>query len=114
MNVIQLALQDKTRSFESDYDLPESVRRLGALVHKDRLFIMKEGVYGHVSEKRVALYRITPLMRNSFKPHFYGHFNNENGIEVLRGRFAMHAFTRLFITFWMCSNLAFVVIDRSS
>ena len=81
--------------FDSDYDLPESLRRLTlASVHAgagDALYPVAEGV---VSADHVRLMRVVAGERSGVPSVFSGAFRQHGGRVVLEGRFALHAFVR--------------------
>ncbi len=55
---------------------------------------------GRVSEKVVRLQRVTPMVGNSFKPFFIGHFEVRGEETVLIGKFTMLPLVKVFIGFW--------------
>ena len=61
---------------------------------------------GKVSEQRVRLQRVVPMVGNSFKPFFIGRFEIREGVTVLTGRFSLLTIVKVFMTFWL--GMAFV------
>ena len=64
---------------------------------------------GKVSQDGVRLQRVTPMVRNSFKPFFVGRFESRDGVTLLTGRFGMSLFTKIFMTFWLAMVALFGV-----
>jgi len=65
---------------------------------------------GSVQETQVNLYHRS-VARNSFKPHFRGHFvDTARGCE-LRGRFALPAFVHAFMLFWLGFCVLWTVVS---
>jgi hypothetical protein len=92
----------KPAKFISRYSLQESVARLRAATAAS-LFssFTKQSAVGTVSEGKVKLRRVIPMVRNSFKPFFFGRFEVQNGQTALVGYFSMHWFVKAFMTFWL-------------
>ena len=87
--------------FESDFSLAESVTRLRAATTGEFFLTLRsQSASGTVNERKVSLQRVIPMVRNSFKPFFVGKFVVLNGRVVLLGRFTMHWFVKVFMTFW--------------
>jgi hypothetical protein len=88
--------------FESSFGMAESVERLKGATRRWGLFSVTEEVAsGRVSESRVSLQRVIPMVGNSFKPFFVGRFQLSGGGVVLRGRFTLHWLVKLFMGFWL-------------
>jgi hypothetical protein len=88
--------------FESAYGMAESVERLKAATCRWALFsVTKEVASGRVTESRVSLQRVIPMVGNSFKPFFVGRFQWRGGKVVLRGRFTLHWFVKALMGFWL-------------
>lgn len=87
--------------FESSFGLTESVERLKAATRRWSMFAFsREAAVGTVTESRVSLQRVIPMVRNSFKPLFVGRFQVRQNQVVLTGRFALHWSVKLFMGFW--------------
>lgn len=87
--------------FESSFGLAESVERLKAATRRWAMFTLsREAAMGTVTESRVSLQRVIPMVRNSFKPVFVGRFQLRQNQVVLTGRFALHWSVKLFMGFW--------------
>lgn len=87
--------------FESSFGLAESVERLKAVTRHWAMFTLsREAAVGTVTESRVSLQRVIPMVRNSFKPLFIGRFQVRQNQVVLTGRFALHWSVKLFMGFW--------------
>jgi hypothetical protein len=86
--------------FESAFGLEESVERLKAATRRWALFSPKEAAAGTVTESRVSLQRVIPMVDNSFKPFFVGHFEERGAKVLLVGRFTLNWFVKLFMGFW--------------
>lgn len=88
--------------FRSAYGIEESVERLQAATKRSAFSALGETTaVGKVSPDEVRLQRVTPMVRNSFKPFFVGRFERRDGITLLTGRFGMSPFTKIFMTFWL-------------
>lgn len=88
--------------FESSFGLIESVERLKAATRRWGLFtVSQEVASGIVSEHRVSLQRVIPMVGNSFKLFFVGRFELSGDKVVLRGRFTLHWFVKLFMAVWL-------------
>jgi hypothetical protein len=61
-----------------------------------------------VSQKIVRLQRVIPMVHNSFKPFFIGHFEVRGDVTVLIGKFTMLPLAKVFMSFWfvMCGLFA--------
>ena len=80
----------------------ESVQRLAAVTRRFAFaaFLSKQTAVGRVTAHNVSLQRVIPLVGNSFKPFFRGSFQQVENRVVLRGRFTIHPFVKVFMTFW--------------
>lgn len=87
--------------FESAFGLDESEERLRAVTRRWALFATKETAAGAVSESRVSLQRVTPMVGNAFKLFFVGRFERRNGKVILTGRFTMNPIVKIFMTVWL-------------
>ncbi len=98
--------------FISAYGLTESVTRLKAATKKWSLFnVSEQAAVGRVSETRVSLRRVIPMIGNSFKPVFTGRFGQAHGQVVLTGRFRLGWFVKLFMAYWFGFCVLFVVLS---
>lgn len=98
--------------FVSSYHLTESVMRLKAATKKWSLFnVSEQAAVGRVSEARVSLQRVIPMVGNSFKPVFVGKFEQAQGKVVLVGRFRISWFVRLFMAYWFGFCALFIVLS---
>jgi hypothetical protein len=99
--------------FRSAYGLAESVERLSAATKRSVFSALAETTaVGKVSEKVVRLQRVIPMVGNSFKPFFIGHFEVCGEETVLIGQFTMLPLVKVFMSFWfgMCGLFAGVVL----
>jgi hypothetical protein len=105
-------LYESTRvEFRSAYGLAESVARLRAATKRSVFSSLGEtAAVGKVSEEGVRLQRVIPMVGNSFKPFFVGHFEVRDGVTVLIGRFSMWTFAKVFMTGWLGMALLFAVV----
>ncbi len=88
--------------FPSSYPPAEAVERLRAATKRSAFSALAgQAAVGKVTEERVSLQRVIPLVNNGFKPFFVGQFQTRNGTTVLVGRFGMTIFTKVFMTFWL-------------
>ncbi len=93
--------------FESAYGLAESVTRLRAATRRHAFGILAEqAAAGTVSESRVRLQRVIPMVGNSFKPFFIGRFELRGDGVYLTGRFTMLGLVKVFMTVWFGFLLA--------
>ena len=87
--------------WESVYGLEESVSRLRAATKRSVFSALAEpAAVGTVTESRVKLQRVIPMVRNSFKPFLVGQFVKRGEQVFLVGRFTMLGFVKVFMTFW--------------
>jgi hypothetical protein len=107
-------LYDSTPAeFLSAYGLAESVERLRAATKRSVFSALAETTaVGKVSEKIVRLQRVIPMVGNSFKPFFIGHFEVRGDVTVLIGKFTMLPLAKVFMSFWfgMCGLFAGAVL----
>ena len=107
-------LYDSTPAeFRSAYRVAESVERLSAATKRSVFSALGETTaVGKVSEKVVRLQRVIPMVGNSFKPFFIGHFEVRGEETVLIGKFTMLPLVKVFMSFWlgMCGLLAGAVL----
>ena len=84
-------LYDSTPAeFRSAYRIAESVERLSTATKRSVFSALGETTaVGKVSEKVVRLQRVIPMVGNSFKPFFIGHFEVRGEVTVLIGKFTM-------------------------
>jgi len=100
----------KPASFESHYSIRESVSRLQQVVKPTVLqSLAVESAVGMVSEERVSLQRVIPLVGNSYKPTFIGSFKTVRDRVVLTGEFTLSRAMRLFLSVWFALLAIFVV-----
>jgi hypothetical protein len=95
-------LNDSTPAeFRSAYGLAESVERLRSATKRSVFSALGETTaVGKVSEKVVRLQRVIPMVGNSFKPFFIGHFEVRGEVTVLIGKFTMLPMVKVFMSFW--------------
>jgi hypothetical protein len=94
--------------FRSAFGLAESVARLRAATKRSAFSSLGEtAAVGKVSEQRVRLQRVVPMVGNSFKPFFIGRFEIRDGVTVLAGRFGLLTIVKVFMTFWLGMALVF-------
>jgi hypothetical protein len=106
----RLLYESEPAEFRSAYSVAESVERLQAATKRSAFSAIGEAAaVGKVSQDRVRLQRVTPMVRNSFKPFFVGRFESRDGVTLLVGRFGMSSFTRIFMTFWLGMVALFAV-----
>ncbi len=107
-------LYDSTPAeFRSAYRIAESIERLSAATKRSVFSALGETTaVGKVSEKVVRLQRVIPMVGNSFKPFFIGHFEVRGEETVLIGQFTMLPFVKVFMSFWfgMCGLFAGAVL----
>lgn len=107
-------LYDSTPAeFRSAYGLAESVERLRAESKRSVFSALAETTaVGKVSEKVVRLQRVIPMVGNSFKSFFIGHFQIRGDVTVLIGKFTMLPLVKIFMSFWfgMCGLFAGAVL----
>lgn len=96
--------------FVSAFGMNESVERLKAATRRWSFpFATQECAAGTVKENRVSLQRVIPMIGNSFKPFFIGRFEQRQGKVMLRGRFTMMLFVKVFLAFWFGMLALFTV-----
>ena len=96
--------------WESAYGLEESVARLRAATKRSVLSALSEtAAVGAVTECRVRLQRVIPMVGNSFKPFFIGQFVRRNERVFLVGRFTMFGAVKVFMSVWFVLVIVFGV-----
>ena len=87
--------------FTSQYSPQESAQRLRANIEAS---IWKTWsttcVVGKATDRRICLVWHRANIKNSFQPIFRGVFEIENGTTIIKGRFGMHWFVKIFLTIW--------------
>src|SRR5580698_10562600 len=97
-----LLYESRPAEFRSAYGIDKSVERLRAATKRSSFAAIGEAAaVGKVSPEGVRLQRVTPMVRNSFKPFFVGRFESRDGVTLLTGQFGMSLFTKIFMTFWL-------------
>ncbi len=87
--------------FASTFGMEESVARLKSATRQSMFgSLAKQEAVGTVKQNRVSLYRVIPMVQNSFKPVFRGRFVERDGKVILTGRFSMHLLVKIFMTIW--------------
>jgi hypothetical protein len=100
---VRLLYDSISAEFCSAYALAESVERLSAATKRSVFSALGETTaVGKVSERVVRLQRVIPVVSNSFKPFFIGHFEVRDGVTVLVGKFTMLPLVKVFMSFWFC------------
>jgi hypothetical protein len=107
--VKNLLFESTPAEFRSDYSIAESVQRLTAVTGRWGLSLSQTQAVGKVSADKVRLQRVIPMVRNSFKPFFTGHFETRDGHTVLTGHFAMLMAARIFMVIWLAMATLFTV-----
>lgn len=98
---VRLLFDSTPAEFRSAYGLAESVVRLSAATKRSAFSALGETTaVGKVSEKVVRLQRVIPMVGNSFKPFFIGHFEVRGEVTVLIGKFTMLPLVKVFMSFW--------------
>ena len=98
---IDLLYRADSVCFASRFSRAESVRRLSAASESSFLAAMtKQCAFGTVSTERVRLQRWIPFVGNSWKPIFFGRFEEVDGGTVLVGRFTMSPGVKVFMSIW--------------
>ena len=105
---MRLLYESTPVEFRSAFGLAESVERLRAATKRSAFASLGEtAAVGKVSEQRVRLQRVVPMVGNSFKPFFIGRFETRDGVTVLAGRFGLLTIVKVFMTFWLGMALVF-------
>lgn len=100
-------------SFPASGTLEQSVSKLESLLNKNQnskslLDINSEPfLNGDVSNNKVKLYKVTPMYGNTFKPIFFGKFEENNNKVSLVGVFKIGFFERLMS--WVFSVIGIAV-----
>ena len=93
---------------ESKYSLDESLDRIRAIVKPAPWFgPFSTGFYGRVSADHIMVFRLIPLVHNSFKPVFYGHFQRVGAQLKLVGVFTEAKSVKIFVILWAFMVLLF-------
>lgn len=100
--------------FKSAFGLAESAERLRAATRRSAFGVLaQQAATGPVSETRVRLQRVIPLIGNSFKPFFFGRFEVRSDAVYLTGRFTMLPFVKVFMTVWL-GGVAFGIVAAAA
>jgi hypothetical protein len=111
--LVHLIYGSTPAEFRSAYGLAESVERLSAESKRSVFSALAETTaVGKVSERVVRLQRVIPMVGNSFKPFFIGHFEVRGDVTMLIGKFTMLPLVKVFMSFWfgMCGLFAGAVL----
>ena len=106
--------------FVSQYSIDEAIARLSKVVKPSVLSsFWGQCAVGTVSQTRVRVERVIPLVGNAWKPLFYGTFTTGEAGAVLEGAFKFSAFTRIFMSIWfgfilIWTLLATITVLRNS
>jgi hypothetical protein len=89
--------------FQSNCELEEAVRRLGAGTRRWYSFqiFFTQAAVGSVAIDRFWLRRSRPYFHSGFQPYFVGHFIDVGGKATLVGRFGLNGWTKVFMCFWL-------------
>ncbi len=94
--------------FPSPLPCDQAVQNLRAATARGNLTATGT-IAGSVTAARVNLYHRT-MLRNSFKPHFRGHFVDTAQGCTLQGRFALPMLVHAFMLFWLGFCMLWTVI----
>jgi len=87
--------------FKSAFSLEESIGRLRSATRRSSFSVLAaQAAVGRVTESKVSLQRVIPMVRNSFKPFFIGRFELRGGDTYLVGDFTAPPFTKIFMSIW--------------
>jgi hypothetical protein len=87
--------------FESRFSVEESVSRLAQAVEPSAFrALTKQRAVGTVTEEKVSIQRVIPLVRNAWKPFFIGSFKTHGNRTVLEGRFTFSTWVKAFMSVW--------------
>jgi hypothetical protein len=97
--------------FESDFDVPESVRRLSAATRRRVFFtVTKQAAVGKVSESRVSLTRVIPFVERHPRLFFIGQFHVRAGRTILSGQFTVPWCEKIVLSIWFIACLLFALL----
>ena len=101
--------------FESPYSVRESVARLAEAV-KPTIFhaLTKQSAVGTVTEEKVSIQRVIPLVRNSWKPFFIGSFKTLQDRTVLAGQFTFSPWAKVFMSVWFGCIAIWIVLATAA
>jgi hypothetical protein len=106
----KLLFEKEPASFESGYDINESIRRLSTIARRwSFLSRFPDVLVGSVTEDKVTLPRSFPSARKSYVAVFYGEFHVRNGVTILEGYFSESLYNRVFISVWFGLALMMVI-----
>jgi hypothetical protein len=109
--ILQLLYGSTPAEFKSSVGFEESITRLRAATKRSVFSALtQEAAVGPVNETRVRLQHVIPMVGNSFKPFFFGHFEVRGGEVCLSGRFSMLPVVKIFMTLWLGFALFFSVL----
>jgi hypothetical protein len=106
--LLNLLYGSVSAEWESAYGLEESVTRLRAATRKWGFSALAEpAAVGTVTESKVKLQRVVPMVRNSFKPFLIAQFVKRGERVFLVGRFTMLGAVKVFMSVWFCLVIVF-------
>ncbi|MGO8792486.1 MAG: hypothetical protein ACLQVL_34575 [Terriglobia bacterium] len=109
--LLQLLYGSTPAEFKSSVGLEESITRLRNATKRSVFSALtQEAAVGPVKESRVRLQHVIPMVGNSLKPFFFGHFELRGGQVYLSGRFSMLPVVKVFMTFWLGFALVFAAM----
>ena len=108
--------------FASDYPLAESVERLrGIFPASFSERFTRSTAQGVVTEQQVRLARIIPFVGNSYRPQFFGSFQQTEQGVVLSGHFTMARWVKVyagfgigFAVFWTALVILGTLLGRAT
>ena len=107
----QLLFDKQPATFESAYDVQESVRRLSSVVRRwPFVSPFRQTVVGSVKQDKVVLTRFIPFVGNSLAPEFYGAFLVRDGVTLLEGYFALSLSVRRGSALWFGSVIFMAIL----
>jgi hypothetical protein len=87
--------------FASRHSVRESVSRLARFV-KPSIFqnLSEQRAVGTVTEEKVSIQRVIPLVGNAWKPFFIGSFKPIGDKAILTGRFTFSPWVKVLMSIW--------------
>jgi hypothetical protein len=97
------------------FSLQDSVQHLRDFTKRSVFSsLFSQAAVGRVTATDVRLQRVIPMFGNSFKPIFVGKFQEINGHVVLKGKFTMFLFSKIFMSIWLGFALFWTILASLS
>ena len=109
MSIKQLFANEAVE-FEFQIPVSQAIDNLRAgTITSQQTHTTSETMIGSINRDSTYLFRSVPGSRNSFRPTFYGKFQDDGGNKTLTGEFSLNRVIRKFIILW-CGLVSIVAL----